>query len=74
MAETVKILSERKVQLPVAPGEVQEMVAITYAAVDLFPRTVYVLPENDTLEERQRLIRDQLEKARSTPPVTLELP
>lgn len=74
MPEKVTILNEHPMPLSVAPGVVKYMVAITYAAQNMFPRTVYIPQEEDSEEERRRVIAEDLEAARKTVPPTLEVP
>jgi len=49
------------------------MVAITYSTADVPPRTVFVAKEKDTPQERQRVIKADLEAARAARGETLEL-
>ena len=62
----------------VAPGQFEagekEQVAITYSTPDVPPRTVFVDKAKDTPQERQRVIKEDLEAARATPREFLELP
>ncbi|OGQ17419.1 MAG: hypothetical protein A2138_26910 [Deltaproteobacteria bacterium RBG_16_71_12] len=74
MAEQVRIAAERPVDLPASPGTAKRMIMITYVAYDMPPRIVYVDGENDTPEERARVISEDLEVARSSKPPTLNLP
>lgn len=74
MPETVSILSVRRIPRPVAPGVVKDQVAVTYAAAGLTPRIVYLEPENDTDEERKRLIAADIREARGQTTSTLDLP
>ena len=74
MPETVSILSERRIPRPVAPGVTSDQLAITYAAVGLPPRIVYLDPEKDTPDERKRVIAADIIAARAAKPSTLDLP
>jgi len=56
---------------PGVPGP--NMVAITYSTADVPPRTVFVAKEKDTPQERQRVIKADLEAARAARGETLEL-
>lgn len=42
-----------------------EQVAITYSTEDVPPRTVFVDKKKDTVQERQRVIKEDLEAARA---------
>ena len=53
-------------------GDVDQ-VAITYSTSDVPPRTVFVDKEKDTPEERQRVIKEDLEAARAARGETLDL-
>lgn len=57
----------------VVEGEVAQ-VAITYATPEVPPRTVYIDKDKDTPEERQRVIKADLEAVRAEPRETLEIP
>ena len=74
MPETVAILRETSIPLPVAPGVTRQMVAITYAAADVGPRIVYIEPGRDSPEERKRVIAADIKAARAETPNTLEIP
>ena len=74
MPETVSVLSESLVLLPVAPGITKPMKALTYAAFGIPFRIVYIDPAKDTPDERKRAIADDLRAARQAVPQTLELP
>ena len=74
MPVQVSILAEGKVELPVAPGVFKVFRSITYATEDMWPRVVYIELEKDSEEERVRVIRDDLERAKTERPQTLELP
>lgn len=74
MPETVSILSEADISLPVAPGHSHVMHAITYLANGLSPRIVYVDPAEDTTLKRQQLIRTDIDLARGQAPNTIEVP
>ena len=62
----------------VSPGELGagevDQVAITYSAEDVHPRTVFVDKDKDTPQERQRVIKEDLEAARAPGKEFLELP
>jgi len=73
MPETVSILHESRVRLPVAPGASRTMIALTYAVADFPPRIVYVDPGHDSPEERKRLITEDLRAARARTPTTLDV-
>jgi len=74
MPVKVSILAVGRVQLPVAPGVNKEMVSITYSAGGAFPRIAYLDAAKDTTEERRRVIAEDLKKAATEVPPTLELP
>jgi hypothetical protein len=74
MPETVSILGERTTSLPVAPGVSKPFVAITYVATGLAPRIAYVEAEKDTVDERKRVIAEDIKAARSAPTRTIDLP
>lgn len=74
MPETVSILSIRRIPRPVSPGRWKDQIAISYAAEGLFPRIVYLEPENDSEDERKRVIAEDLKAARNETRPTVELP
>lgn len=73
MPEQVRIHEE----VDVGKGELgapePDMVAITYSTSDLPPRTVFVEKEKDTVEERRRVIKGDLEAARAARATNFEL-
>lgn len=73
MPETVSILNETRVPLPVAPGVSREFIALTYAAGGMFPRIVYIDPAVDSPAERKRAIGEDLKAARAQKATTLEI-
>jgi hypothetical protein len=73
MPETVSIITEADVHLPVAPGVSKAFRAITYVATGQGPRIVYVDPAEDTTAKRQELIAADLKEARAAKPNTLAL-
>lgn len=74
MPVQVSILAEGKVELPVAPGVFKVFRSVTYVAEDTWPRVVYIDLEKDSLEERRRVIAEDMERAKTERPQTLELP
>lgn len=68
MPEQVRILSETIVSTPLPNGQVQRMVEITYEALGLAPRRVYLTAELDSLEQRQKVIREDLDRAKHLRP------
>ncbi len=74
MSEAVRIhrVTDAEVGQPGAPEP--NMVAITYSAPDVPPRTVFVDKAKDTPQERQRVIKEDLEAARAARPTLFELP
>lgn len=74
MPETVHIYSESRVPLLVAPGVLQEMIALTYGTAVIPPRTVYIDPDHDSEAERKAKIAADLKLYRETPRPTLDLP
>ena len=74
MPVKVSILAVGVVQLPVGPGVTKRMVSLTYSADGAFPRIAYVEANKDTPEERRRVIAEDLKKAATEVPPTLELP
>lgn len=74
MPEWVDILKVTEVVPGEPGGGVAGQVAITYSTDDIPPRTVFVDKDKDTPEERQRVIKEDLEAARATKPTSFELP
>ncbi len=73
MPELVKVLRVTDVEAgqPGVPGP--NMIAITYSTSDVPPRTVFIDKAKDTPQERQRVIKEDLEAARANRGTTLEL-
>lgn len=74
MPEVVRIhsVTDAKVGQPGVTGP--DQVAITYSTGDVPPRTVFIDKAKDTPQERQRVIKEDLEAARVARPTFLELP
>lgn len=74
MSEWVDVLRVTEV-VPGEPGGGEAgQVAITYSTGDIPPRTVFVDKAKDTPQERQRVIKEDLEAARAAKPTSFELP
>ena len=74
MPESVRIISVTDV-VPGDPGGGEAgQVAITYSTPDVPPRTVFVEKEKDTPQERQRVIKEDLEAVRAGRPTFLDIP
>lgn len=73
MPETVQIIREARVPLGGDPATIREMIELVYVAPGAFPRTVYIDPDHDSLEERQRIIREDLDAARAATPSLIPL-
>ena len=74
MPEAVRIHRAEDVGLGQIGAPEPNMVAITYSTPDVPPRTVFVDKAKDTPQERQRVIKEDLEAARAARPTFLELP
>jgi hypothetical protein len=72
--ETVRIL--RVVEIPEGVGAEPQVarVAITYSTPQVPPRTIYVDKDRDSQEERQRVIKEDLEGFRAQRVELLEIP
>lgn len=73
MPESVLIYSETRVPLLVAPGVIQEMIALTYGTAAIPPRTVYIDPDHDSEAERKAKIQADLKAYREAKPNTLNI-
>jgi len=73
MPQTVSILAVGVIQLPSGVGTSRLMRSITYSVDGAMPRIVYLDPENDTPEERRRVIAEDWKQFQNRPPQTLEL-
>ncbi|KKN36992.1 hypothetical protein LCGC14_0768030 [marine sediment metagenome] len=74
MPEQVRIHGAVDVGLGEQGAPAPNMVAITYSTSDVPPRTVFVDKDKDTAEERQRVIKEDLEAARAAGAERFELP
>jgi len=74
MPEAVRILRVTEVSPGEPGGGEPGQVAITYSTPDVPPRTVFVDKEKDTPQERQRVIKEDLEAARATGKEFLDIP
>lgn len=74
MPEAVRIYRVDEVPAAEAEEGVGDQVAITYSTPDVPPRTVFVDKDKDTTQERQRVIKEDLEAARAPGKEFLELP
>ncbi len=73
MPEQVTIVSVTEIPTSPRPGVFEILRAITYQPLNGPPRTVFVPRDQDTQEERVRLIKADLEAHRAAPQV-LDLP
>lgn len=74
MPEVVRIHSVQELSPgEMGAGDVQQ-VAITYSTAAVPPRTVFVDKEKDTPQERQRVIKEDLEAVRATRKEFLDIP
>jgi hypothetical protein len=74
MAEPVQILAETIINQPLPGGQINQTVEITYSAVGLPPRRVYLPKAMDTTEARVAAIKADLDLARKTGPTLLNIP
>ncbi len=74
MAEDVQIVNERLARQPLPNGDILEMVELTYQAVGLPPRRVFIIKAQDSAAERQRVIRADLDLVKDTRPTRLSIP
>lgn len=74
MPEQVLIRSVEELVDVDEAGDPRDVVAITYATAAVPPRTVFIDKEKDTPQERQRVIKEDLEAARAARSVPFELP
>ena len=71
-SERVRILNVGRVNTPLPNGEFQRMIEITYEAIGLSPRRVYLPAELDSTQERQKRIREDLDSARELRPTLFD--
>lgn len=74
MPEQVQILDERTISTPLPNGQFVQSVELTYVAVGLPPRRVYIPLENDTPDARRKAVKIDLERAKLTRPTLLDIP
>lgn len=74
MPEPVQIINEAHANQLLPNGDVLQMVELTYQAVGLPPRRVFILKEKDSVAERQRVIRADLDLVAATRPTRLDIP
>ena len=74
MPESVIIADERIFRQPLPNGETLEMVELTYQAVGLPPRRVFITKKDDSPAERQRVIKADLALVSQTRPTRIDLP
>ena len=74
MPEDVQLLAVNTVNTPMPSGAVLRTIEITYLALGLPPRRVYVPSEADSNEARQKAIKEDLESARALRPTLYHLP
>ena len=74
MPEQVLVRSVEELVHADAAGDLRDVVAITYATAAVAPRTVFIDKEKDTPQERQRVIKEDLEAARAARSTPFELP
>jgi len=65
MPDAVRLVRVTEVVPGRAGGGEPGQVAITYSAEDVPPRTVFIDKDKDTTQERQRVIKEDLEAARA---------
>ena len=74
MPEAVRIYSVAEIPAEETEGGVAAQVAIIYSTPDVLPRTVFVDKAKDTPQERQRVIKEDLEAARAPRKEFLDIP
>lgn len=74
MPESVQILNEARFNQSLPNGDFLQMVEITYQAVGLPPRRVFVMKDQDSPKERQRVIKADLDLIAATRPTRLDIP
>lgn len=74
MPETVEIYSVTEVPAGAGAEPEKAQVAITYATPEVPPRTVFVDKDADSPEERQRVIKEDLEAVRARRREFLDIP
>ncbi|KKM24965.1 hypothetical protein LCGC14_1599750 [marine sediment metagenome] len=74
MPEQVLIRNVQEIPVFDGAGVGREVVAITYSSRTVAPRTVFIDKEKDTPQERQRVIKGDLETVRAARAVPLDLP
>ena len=67
----VTILDEREITTHPKLGETAVTVVLTYSYADMAPRSLFIPKEEDTPENRAKLIREDIEKAKAAKPKTL---
>lgn len=74
MPETVLIRSVEELVHFDDAGVGRDVVAVTYASAAVAPRTVFIDKDKDTLDERQRVIKEDLEAVRAAKSTPIDLP
>jgi len=69
----VEILDVRDVTTYPRPGQAVVTSVITYRAGDLPPRTVFIAKDQDTPENRAKVIRADIDRARAFKPSKLSV-
>lgn len=67
----VTILDEREITTHPKLGETAITTVLTYSYADLAPRSLFIPKEEDTPENRAKLIREDIEKAKAAKPKKL---
>jgi len=67
----VTILDEREITTHPKLGETAVTVVLTYSYADMAPRSLFIPKTEDTPENRSKLIREDIEKAKAAKPKTL---
>jgi len=67
----VTILDEREITTHPKMGETAVTVVLTYSYAYMAPRSLFIPKEEDTPENRAKLIREDIEKAKAAKPKKL---
>jgi len=68
---TVNIMAEREITTYPKLGQAAQTVAVTYSTLDLAPRTLWIPKDEYTEEERDRRIKQDIERRRTRIPKTI---
>ncbi len=74
MPEQVQILNEQMITSPLPNGRFVQTMEVTYQAVGLPPRRVYIPAEMDSPKARTEAIKADLAVAKHTRPTLLDIP